>query len=192
MTVSTVTGVRVEKSPTDGNAEYFPAAQVVTGPAGGPVPVDIQGATLSLDADGVEIKNDSGNPIPVSDAGGSLTVDGPLTDTELRAAAVVVDGSGVTQPTSVPVRTPTTTSVASSATSVTILASNANRKGFSVSNISSSKLYLSFSTPATVANCFIEVPAGAFLLLDQQLIVTSAIYGIWSSAVGAVQVTEYV
>jgi hypothetical protein len=29
------------------------------------VPVDIQGATLSLDAAGVEIKNDSGNPIPV-------------------------------------------------------------------------------------------------------------------------------
>jgi len=30
-----------------------------------PLPVDIQGATLSLDAAGVEIKNDSGNPIPV-------------------------------------------------------------------------------------------------------------------------------
>lgn len=41
-----------------------------------PLPVDIQGATLSLDADGVEIKNDSGNPIPVSDNAGSLTVDG--------------------------------------------------------------------------------------------------------------------
>jgi hypothetical protein len=27
--------------------------------------VDIQGATLSLDAAGIEIKNDSGNPIPV-------------------------------------------------------------------------------------------------------------------------------
>lgn len=29
-----------------------------------PLPVDIQGATLSLDAAGVEIANDSGNPIP--------------------------------------------------------------------------------------------------------------------------------
>lgn len=29
-----------------------------------PLPVDIQGATLSLDVDGVEIKNDVGNPIP--------------------------------------------------------------------------------------------------------------------------------
>jgi hypothetical protein len=69
MTVSTVASVRVEKSAIDGNAEYFPATQEVTGPNGGPVPVDIQGATLTLDADGVEIKNDSGNPIPVSDAG---------------------------------------------------------------------------------------------------------------------------
>jgi hypothetical protein len=34
MTVSTVTGVRVERSSTDGNAVYFPAAQVVTGPDG--------------------------------------------------------------------------------------------------------------------------------------------------------------
>ena len=31
-----------------------------------PIPVDIQGATLSLSADGVEIKNDSGNPVPVN------------------------------------------------------------------------------------------------------------------------------
>jgi hypothetical protein len=58
-----------------------------------PLPVDIQGATLSLDAAGIEIKNDSGNPIPVNDAGGSLTVDGPLTDAELRATAVPVSGT---------------------------------------------------------------------------------------------------
>jgi hypothetical protein len=36
------------------------------------------------------------------------------------------------------------------------------------------------------------VPSGAFLLLDQQMIVGSAIYGIWASANGTVQVTEYV
>jgi hypothetical protein len=95
-------------------------------------------------------------------------------------------------PTGVTTRTPTTTSVASSATSVTVLAANANRKGVSFSNISTAKLYLSFATPATTANCFIEVPAGAFLLLDQQLIVVSAIYGIWASANGTVQVTEFV
>jgi hypothetical protein len=107
----------------------------------------------------------------------------------LKVSVEEVEG---TLPTSVPVRVPTTTSVSSSATSVPILASNANRKGFSISNISTSKLYLSFTDPATTANCFIELPAGAFLLLDQQLIVSNAIYGIWASANGAAQVTEYV
>lgn len=42
---------------TDGQSEYVTPAK--------PLPVNIQGATLSLDASGVEIKNDSGNPIPV-------------------------------------------------------------------------------------------------------------------------------
>jgi len=130
----------------------------ITNDASKPVPVDIQGATLSLDVDGVEIKNDVGNPIP----------------------------------TSVPVRTPTTTSVASSATSVTILASNANRKGVSIANDSTQVLRLSFSTPATSANAFIVMAPNSFLLLDQQLIATNAIYGIWASANGTAQITEYV
>ena len=134
------------------------AAREISATDDGRLRVDIGSATLSVTADGVEIKNDAGNPIP----------------------------------TSVGIRTPATTSVASSATSVTVLAANANRKGFSISNISTAKLYLSFSTPATLANCFIEVPSGAFLLLDQQMIVSSAIYGIWESANGAVQVTEFV
>ncbi|NBN87533.1 MAG: hypothetical protein EBV32_00340 [Proteobacteria bacterium] len=105
--------------------------------------------------------------------------------------ATFVGGGDATQR-SVASRTPTTTSVASSASSVTVLAANVNRKGLSVSNISTAKLYLSFTSPATTTNCFIEVPAGAFLLLDQQCIVTNAIYGIWASANGTAQVTEYV
>jgi hypothetical protein len=125
-------------------------------------------------------------------------VQNPVTDVEITGPVTVSNevevknDTGNPIPVAVPVRTPTTTSVASSASSVTILALNANRKGFSISNISTSKLYLSFSTPATIVNSFIEVPAGAFLLLDQQLIVTSAIYGIWASANGTAQVTEYV
>jgi hypothetical protein len=176
-----------------------------------PIPVDIEGATLSLTADGVEIKNDVGNPIPVNDAGGSLTVDSPqLTSIDGKLPALVggrvpVDVAAISLgdveikndtgnpiPVSVAARTPTTTSVASSATSVTILAANANRKGFSISNVSTAKLYLSFTNPATTTNAWIEVPAGAFLLLDQQLIVGNAIYGIWASANGTAQVTEYV
>jgi hypothetical protein len=126
--------------------------------SGDPLPVNIGSATLSVTADGVEIKNDIGNPIP----------------------------------TSVGARTPTTTSVASSATSTTILAANQSRRGVSVSNDSTQVLRLSFSTPATTANAFIVMAPNSFLLLDQQLIVTNAIYGIWASANGTAQITEYV
>jgi hypothetical protein len=127
----------------------------------------------------------SGDPIPV-DIGTSIEVSIDNTNLEIS------NDVGNPIPTSVGARTPTTASVSSSATSVTILAANSARKGFSISNISTAKLYLSFTSPATTANCFVEVPAGAFLLLDQQMIVGSAIYGIWASANGTVQVTEYV
>jgi hypothetical protein len=89
-------------------------------------------------------------------------------------------------------RTPTTASVASSATSVTVLTSNANRRGLLLNNISLSTLYVSFAGTATAANCFASLPPGATLILDNQLIATQTITGIWSSANGTVQVTEFV
>ena len=140
--------------------------------------------TAFIGADGFASNVSPSSPLPVNIGNATLniTADG----------VEIKNDSGNPIPTGVAARTPTTTSVASSATSVTVLAANANRKGFSISNISTAKLYLSFSTPATTANCFIEVPSGAFLLLDQQLIMGSAIYGIWESANGAVQVTEFV
>jgi hypothetical protein len=89
------------------------------------------------------------------------------------------------------VRTPTTTSVASSASSVTILASNANRRGMTVANDSTSVLRLSFSTPATAANSFVVMQPNTFLVLDPLLVSTGTIYGIWASANGTAQVTEW-
>jgi len=135
----------------------------------------------------IQIADSDGNII--NPASGELIFDGEVT---IGSEIEISNDAGNPIPTTVPLRTPTTTSVASSGTSVTILAANSNRRGFSVSNISTSKLYLSFSTPATTLNSFIEVPAGAFLLLDQQCIISNAIYGIWASANGTAQVTEFV
>jgi len=104
----------------------------------------------------------------------------------------IKNGVGNPVPTSVPVRTPTTTSVDSSASSVTVLAFNVNRRGISIHNQSTSTLYLSFSVTATIANSFLGMVPGSVLFLDQQLMVTNAITGIWSSANGTAQVTEYV
>lgn len=89
-------------------------------------------------------------------------------------------------------RTPTTTSVASSASSVLILAANVNRKGVLICNDSTAILRLSFSNPATTANAFVAIPAAGTFALDPSLLATGAIYGIWSAANGTAQVTEFV
>ncbi len=190
-----------------------PTSVEVNNTSGSPVPVSDAGGTLSVDDGGGSITVDG----PVTDAqlrATAVPVSGPLTDAQLRATAVPVSG-GLTdaqlRATAVPiadgggsitvdgtvtaqfaVRTPTTTSVASTVVSTLILASNGSRKGFSISNISSSKLYLSFTNPATQANSFIEMQGGAFLFFNHDCIVTNAIYGIWASANGTAQVTEYV
>lgn len=156
--------------------------------------VDGSGVTQPISASSLPLPSGAATDANQSTANASLSsIEGKLpANLTVSSTRLLVDGSGTTQPTSVAARTPTTASVSSSASSVTILASNASRRGFSISNISTAKLYLSFSGPATTANCFIEVPSGGFLLLDQQLIVTNAIYGIWASANGTAQVTEYV
>ena len=135
----------------------------------------------------IQLADSEGNII--NPAAGDIILNG---DVVIGTEIEISNNIGNPIPTGVPLRTPTTTSVASSVTSVTVLAANSNRRGFSISNTSTSKLYLSFSTPATQLNSFIEVPAGAFLLLDQQCIISNAIYGIWTNANGTVQVTEYV
>lgn len=115
----------------------------------------------------------------------------------LEASVASIDGKtpdlfGGAQPTGVPARTPTTTSIASSAASVLILAANVDRKGLSIANNSTSALRLAFNAAATTANAFIVLQPKSFILFDQQLIVTNAIYGIWESANGTAQATEFV
>lgn len=121
----------------------------------------------------------------------TTTLTGPVTvsnEVEIKNE----EGNPVPVLASVAARTPTTVSVASSISSVALVGVNSNRKGLLISNISTSKLYLSFSSTATVANSFVELEPGKFLLFDQQLIVGSAITGIWLSANGSAQVTEFI
>ena len=89
-------------------------------------------------------------------------------------------------------RTPSTTvSVVATTTSKIVASQNTNRKGISIFNNSQASLSLSYQTPATTANAFMVMQPGALLFLDQQLVVTNTIYGIWTGANGAAQVTEY-
>lgn len=87
--------------------------------------------------------------------------------------------------------TGTNTNVASSATSVTILASNANRLGATVFNDSTQVLYLNVgSTAASTTNYTVQMPSNAYYEIPPAHIYTGAITGIWASANGNARVTE--
>lgn len=119
------------------------------------------------------------------EGGGVLDVNGNL--------KVAVSGTATTSATvtRLPTSSSAFTSVASSATAVTILAANANRKGASISNTSTAILYLLLATGTATAttshtvqlasNTYYEVPFGY----------TGIITGIWASANGSANVTEF-
>jgi hypothetical protein len=219
-------------------------ATPVCGRDGGPVPVTMQGGSVTLGAVTIPAQvtvgnapqspvnvGDGGGSLTVDDGGNSLTVDGPLTNQELRATPVVVGGPLTNSelratpvvvggpltnselratpvavggpltnaelrasPINVAVgpRTPTTISVPGADSSVLLLPPNTSRRGLMVNNQSTSKLYLSFSNPASAGNSFLKMDPDGFLLLDQQMITTNAIYGIWTSSTGSCQITEFV
>lgn len=152
--------------------------------AAGVAAVNIQDGGNSITVDGsVSVSNFPATQ-PVS---GTVAVTGALTDAELRATPVPVSGTVTTSPSTS--STGTQSNVASSASDVTILAANANRKGAMVFNDSSSVLYLlvaSGTSSLTVysnqlgQNEYYEVPFGY----------TGALKGIWVAAVGFARVTE--
>lgn len=80
---------------------------------------------------------------PVSDNGGSLTVDGPLTNTELRATPVPVSEGGV--------GSATVTRVTVNTTAVTLAASNSSRRRLVVHN-ETGTLFVKYGTSASATD----------------------------------------
>jgi len=106
------------------------------------------------------------------------------------ANALKVDGSAVTQPvitkrSSAGVQT----SVASSASSVTILAANSNRLGATVYNDSTQILYLLLGTgPASTSVYTVQLGSQSYYEVPFNF--TGQLTGIWASANGNARVTE--
>lgn len=84
--------------------------------------------------------------------------------------------------------TSTLSNVASSATSVVILATNTARKGASVYNDSTQILYLKFGTTASTTSFTVPLAAAAFFEVPSGY--TGEMDGIWTSANGFARVTE--
>lgn len=82
------------------------------------------------------------------------------------------------------------TSVASSASDVTILASNGGRRGAAVYNDSTAILYLLLATgTSSNSNYTVQVPASGYYEVPAWY--AGVIKGIWASANGNARVTEW-
>lgn len=88
------------------------------------------------------------------------------------------------------VATATVTSVASSATTVSLFASNASRRGAAIFNESTTILYVKFGATASLTSYTVQVGAGGYYEIPQPCY-SGAIDGIWAAANGSARLTEY-
>lgn len=86
--------------------------------------------------------------------------------------------------------TSSVTSVASSATSVTLLASNSARKGATVFNDSTAILYLKFGATASATSYTVQIAAGGYYEFPGPTVYSGIVDGIWSAANGNARLTE--
>lgn len=149
------------------------------------------------------------NAVKVTDNSGSLTVDAPvgtpvfvrLSDGSSAIATLPVSlasvpshavtnaGTFAVQNTPAVAASATLANVASSASNVTIIASNASRKGAIVQNDSTQVLYLKFGATATSSSYTVKMSAGDYYEFPQP-VYTGIVDGIWASSNGSARVTE--
>jgi hypothetical protein len=115
-----------------------------------------------------------------------VTLASDSTGQVVLAAGSAIIGT-ITPPTS---STATLSNVAASVTSVTILASNASRKGGSVYNDSSSAMYLKQGTSASTTSFSFKIPANTLYEINASIVYTGAYTALWDTATGNARVTE--
>lgn len=98
-------------------------------------------------------------------------------------------GINVQDVTTSPARTTSVTSVASSASSVTLLTADDARRGCAVFNDSSAILYMKFGATATTSSYTIKMAAGTYYEFPLPCY-QGVVDGIWASANGSARITE--
>lgn len=122
--------------------------------------------------------NSSGHVI-ITDGDNVITVDGTVTANA---------GTGTFNTKQVRSSSPSQSTVASSASNVTILASNANRLGATIYNDSSAILYLKLGSTASTTSFTIKMQAESYYEVPFNY--TGIIEGLWASATGNARITE--
>lgn len=119
-----------------------------------------------------------GNPVLIAGATAGGNAQSLLVDTQGRI--IMIDEKASTA---------AITSVAASASNVSLLASNANRLGATIVNDGNSKLYVAMGATASLTAYTVLVPAGGYYEVPFDY--TGAINGIWASANGNARITEF-
>jgi hypothetical protein len=103
-------------------------------------------------------------------------------------ATVTVAPSGTFTTKETRAATPTQSSVAGTASSTTLLASNANRLGATIYNDSTAVLYVKLGATGSATSYTVQVPANGYY--EVPFFYTGTIDGLWGSATGNARVTE--
>jgi len=106
-----------------------------------------------------------------------------------RARTLVITTAGAARVEPAVAASATLSNVASSATNVTLLASNANRKGAAIYNDSTSILYVKFGATASATSFVVAMAASSYYEFPQPVF-TGVVDGIWASAQGSARLTE--
>lgn len=144
----------------------------------------------SMNAPSMSMQN--GNLVTVN--GATLLAGNGVTGTGSLRVTLASDTSTNTNPllvTEQKTSTSTLSNVSSSASNVTVLASNAARKGAMIYNDSTAVLYLKLGTTASTTSFTVALVAGAYYELPATpALYTGIIDGIWAAANGSARVTE--
>ncbi len=111
------------------------------------------------------------------------------------SGALKVDGSAVTQPVSVTKTTLTGASPATATATTTssiIISANANRKGLIITNLTNTRVYLSFGTNAAIVNRGIMLANSGSFVMDEYSFSTEAIRAIVSVGTTTLSIQEFV
>lgn len=155
------------------------------GSSSAPLPVSVEGGITigDITLSNVEISNDVGNPVPISSAQLAALLAGGLPAALGSNGGLKVEANGAKN-------TATVSRVSASATAVTLLAANANRRRVIIYNDSTAVLRVKLGSAASATDYTYRLGAGDTYESPTDWVYTGIVTGIWDSATGAAQVTE--
>ncbi len=119
------------------------------------------------------------------EAGVSVIVDA----SGVRAKSLAISAAGAAKVEPAVAVSATLSNVASSASNVTLLASNAARKGAAIYNDSTQILYVKFGATASATSFVVAMAAASYYEFPQPVF-TGIVDGLWAAAQGSARVTE--